>query len=131
LPLDEESIATTITGKTSNQPLVRMNKVPEATDEFPRVHRVGWVQRSRIQDAGANFTDGLRDLILTRSAKGIPSVGIPPQAACTLVLDAFKQSTESKPASIARIVQRRAAIQNCCLCPRNRISEPIHPSNAA
>jgi len=30
-----ESIATTIVGKTSNQPLVRMNKVPEATDEFP------------------------------------------------------------------------------------------------
>ena len=30
--------------------------------------------------------------------------------------DAFKQSTESRPASIARIVQRRAAIQNCCLC---------------
>jgi hypothetical protein len=23
----------------------------------------------------------------------------------------------SRPASIARIVQRRAAIQNCCLCP--------------
>jgi hypothetical protein len=40
-----------------------------------------------------------------------------PRAACTLVRDAFKQSTESKPASIARIAQRRAAIQNCCLCP--------------
>jgi hypothetical protein len=40
-----------------------------------------------------------------------------PQAACTLVLDAFKQSTESRPTSIARIVQRRAAIQNCCRCP--------------
>jgi hypothetical protein len=40
---------------------------------------------------------------------------MPPQAACTLVWDAFKQSTESRPASIARIVQRRAAIQNCCL----------------
>ena len=40
-----------------------------------------------------------------------------PAAACTLVWDAFKQSTESRPASIARIVQRRAAIQNCCLCP--------------
>src|ERR1700751_2842131 len=39
------------------------------------------------------------------------------QAACTLVSDAFKQSTERRPASIARIVQRRAAIQNCCLCP--------------
>ena len=40
-----------------------------------------------------------------------------PQAACTLAWDAFRQSTESRPASIARIVQRRAAIQNCCLCP--------------
>ena len=36
-----------------------------------------------------------------------------PQAACTLVSDAFRQSTESRPASIALIVQRRAAIQNC------------------
>jgi hypothetical protein len=40
-----------------------------------------------------------------------------PRAACTLAWDAFKQSTESSPASIALIVQRRAAIQNCCLCP--------------
>ena len=34
--------------------------------------------------------------------------------------DAFKQSTDSRPASIARIVQRRAAIQNCCLCPEQQ-----------
>ena len=39
------------------------------------------------------------------------------QAACTLVREAFRQSTESRPASIARIVQRRAAIQNSCRCP--------------
>jgi hypothetical protein len=39
------------------------------------------------------------------------------QAACTLVSDAFRQSTESRPASIALIVQRRAAIQNCWRWP--------------
>jgi hypothetical protein len=33
------------------------------------------------------------------------------------VWDAFKQSTESRPASSALIVQRRAAIQNSCRCP--------------
>ena len=37
---------------------------------FPRVHRVGWAERSQIQDAGESLTDGLRDLILTRSAMG-------------------------------------------------------------
>jgi hypothetical protein len=36
------------------------------------------------------------------------------------VWDAFRQSTESRPASIARIVQRRAAIQNCCRCPEQQ-----------
>ena len=41
---------------------------------------------------------------------------IAPQAACTLVKDAFRQSTDRRPASIALIVQRRAASQNCCLC---------------
>jgi hypothetical protein len=49
--------------------------------------------------------------------RGTPCYRNAPQAACTLVRDAFKQSTESRPASIALIVQRRAAIQNCCLCP--------------
>ena len=41
----------------------------------------------------------------------------PPRAACTLAWAAFKQSTDSRPVSIARIVQRRAAIQNACRCP--------------
>jgi hypothetical protein len=48
---------------------------------------------------------------------GVPNYRNAPQAACTLVGHAFKQSTDSRPASIARIVQRRAAIQNCCRCP--------------
>ena len=34
--------------------------------------------------------------------------------------DAFRHSTDSRPASIARIVQRRAAIQNCCRCPEQQ-----------
>ena len=34
--------------------------------------------------------------------------------------DAFKQSTDRRPASIARMVHRRAAIQNCCLCPEQQ-----------
>jgi hypothetical protein len=44
------------------------------------------------------------------------------------VWDTFRQSTESRPASIALIVQRRAAIQNCCLCPVQqnfRIDSPV------
>src|ERR1700722_4878618 len=38
-------------------------------------------------------------------------------AACTLILIAFKHSTDRRPASTARIVQRRAAIQNAWRCP--------------
>ena len=34
--------------------------------------------------------------------------------------DAFRQSTDRRPASIARMVQRRAAIQNSCLCPEQQ-----------
>jgi hypothetical protein len=48
------------------------------------------------------------------------SAGNALQAACTLVRDAFRQSTDRRPASIARMVQRRAAIQNSCLCPEQQ-----------
>src|SRR6059058_3673325 len=37
-------------------------------------------------------------------------------AACTLLLWPFRQSTESRPVSMARIVQRRAAVQNVFRC---------------
>jgi hypothetical protein len=40
--------------------------------------------------------------------------GNAPGAACTLVWTAFSVSGDSKPASTARITQRRAALQNAC-----------------
>ena len=46
-----------------------------------------------------------------------PSDRNAPLAACTLVWAAFRQSTDNRPVSTARIVQRRAAIQNACRCP--------------
>jgi hypothetical protein len=55
-----------------------------------------------------------------------PSVWNAPLAACTLGGDTLRQSTERRPASIARIVHRRAATQNAWRCPveQNRCAEP-------
>src|SRR5205823_1586132 len=43
-----------------------------------------------------------------------------PRAACTLARLAFRQSTVRRPVSIARIVQRRAAVQNDLRCAREQ-----------
>ena len=56
----------------------------------------------------------------------LPSGWNTPWAACTLAGDAFKHSTDKRPTSTARIVQRRAAPQNACRCPveQNFWAEP-------
>ena len=49
--------------------------------------------------------------------------------ACTLASVGFRHSTDRRPASIARIVQRRAASQNACRCPaeQNFCADPPVP----
>jgi hypothetical protein len=49
-----------------------------------------------------------------------PSRQSAPPAACTLVRAAFRQSTDRRPVSIARMVQRRAAVQNALRCARQQ-----------
>ena len=57
---------------------------------------------------------------------GLPRRWNTPRAAYTLLWLAFRQSTDRRPVSIARIVQRRAASQNALWCPlvQNRWAEP-------
>jgi len=43
-----------------------------------------------------------------------PAARNAPRAAYTLVRAVFRQSTDSRPVSTARIVQSRAAVQNAC-----------------
>ena len=55
-----------------------------------------------------------------RSPAGCPMDRPAEGAACTLAWFAFRQSTVMRPVSIARTVQRRAAVQNALRCARRQ-----------